>query len=197
MADHTATRRTLLAGTLGGSALGGLVLTTDAEAAVSVPGSPAVDFFVDLAGVPGESQDAQFPHTFDTLDWSFGETTSVSPTNTGNGVGKVKPQPFVFVKHVDKASPVLFLKCATGKHVTKATLTARKRASKEPYLEVVLRDVYISSCRTAPASVDAVPLDVVGLDYRSVLITFTPQNPDGSLGTPVRAGFDFVKNKVL
>jgi type VI secretion system secreted protein Hcp len=197
MADHTTTRRTLLAGTLGGSALGGLVLTSDAEAAVSVPSAPAVDFFVALPGVPGESVDEQFPNTFDTLDWSFGETTSVSPTNTGNGVGKVKPQPFVFVKHVDKASPALFLKCATGKHFPKATITARKRSSKEPYLQVVLHDVYISSYRTAPGSVDAVPLDVVGLDYGSVLITFTPQNPDGSLGTPIEAGFDFVKNKVL
>ena len=121
MADHTTTRRTLLAGSLGGSALGGLVLTTDAEAAVSVPSDPAVDFFVALAGLPGESQDAQFPKTFDTLDWSFGATTSVSPTNTGNGVGKVKPQPFVFVKRVDKASPILFMTCATGKHFPSAT----------------------------------------------------------------------------
>jgi type VI secretion system secreted protein Hcp len=134
MADHTATRRTLLAGTL-----------------------------------------------------------SMSPTDTGNGVGKLKPQPFVFVKHVDKATPVLFLKCTTCQHVPQATLTARKRASGSP-TEVVLRDVHISSCRTAPGSVDAVPLDVVGLDCRSVLITFTAQNPDGSLGTPVTAGFDFVKN---
>jgi len=155
MVDHSTTRRTLPAGTLGGSALGGLVLTTDAEAAVSVP------------------------------------------TNTGDGVGKVRPQPFVFVKHVDKASSVLFLKCATGKHFPQATITARKRSSRHPYLQVVLHDVYISSYRTAPGSVDAVPLDVVGLDYRSVLITFTPQNPDGSLGTPIKAGFDFVKNKVL
>ena len=114
MADHTATRRTLLAGTLGGSALGGLVLTTDAEAAVTVPSAPAVDFFVALAGVPGESEDAQFPHTFDTLDWSFGETTSVSPTNTGSGVGKSRPQPFVFVAHTSVASPKLFLAWAKG-----------------------------------------------------------------------------------
>jgi type VI secretion system secreted protein Hcp len=197
MADHTTTRRTLLAGSLGGSALGGLVLTTDAEAAVSVPSDPAVDFFVAVAGLPGESQDSQFPKTFDTLDWSFGATTSVSPTNTGNGVGKVKPQPFVIVKRVDKASPILFKSCATGKHFPSVTLTARKRAAKDPYLQVVIRDVYISSYRMTPGSVDALPLDVVGFDYRSVLITFTPQNPDGSLGTPVKAGFDFVKNKVL
>jgi hypothetical protein len=73
MADHTATRRTLLAGTL-----------------------------------------------------------SMSPTDTGNGVGKLKPQPFVFVKHVDKATPVLFLKCTTCQHVPQATLTARRRASRSP-----------------------------------------------------------------
>lgn len=198
MADHTTTtRRTLLAGTLGGSALSGLVLAGDAEAAVSVPSAPAVDFFVDLAGVAGESQDAQFPHTFDALDWSFGATTSVSPTNTGGALGKVKPAPFTFVKHVDKASPVLLKKCCTGAHFKDATVTARRRSDKEQYLKVVLHDVFISSYRTAPGSVDGIPLDVVALDYRAVLVTFRPQNPDGSFGTPVKAGFDFVKNKVL
>jgi type VI secretion system secreted protein Hcp len=197
MTEHNTTRRTLIAGGLSGSALGGLMLATDADAAVSVPTAPSVDFFVHLAGIPGDSLDAQFPKTFDTLDWSFGATTSVSPTSPGGAVGKVKPQPFVFVKHVDKASPVLFKACATGKHFPTATIVARKRAAKEQFLQVTLRDVFISSYRSAPGSVDGVPLDVVGLDYRVFQITFTPQNPDGSLGTSVTTGFDFVKNKVL
>src|SRR3954454_5462822 len=105
MTDLSTTRRTLLAGGLSGSALGGLALASDAEGAVGVPTAPAVDFFVDLAGIPGGSQDARLPKTFDTLDWSHGAVTSVSPTNTGGGVGKVRPQPFVFVKRGDKTTP--------------------------------------------------------------------------------------------
>ncbi len=197
MTDHHATRRTLLAGSLSGSALGGLVLASDAEAAVGVPSAPAVDFFVAIAGLPGESQDAQFPNTFQALDFSHGAVTSVSPTNTGGGVGKVKPQPFVFVKRVDKATPALFKACATGKHFATVRLTARKRVEKVKFLEITVRDVFISSYRSAPGDVDAAPLDVIGLDYRVFQITYFPQNPDGSLATPITTGFDYVKNKVL
>ncbi len=197
MTDLNTTRRTLLAGGLSGSALGGLALASDAEAAVSVPTAPAVDFFVALAGLPGESQDAQFPKTFDTLDWSHGAVTSVSPTNTGGGVGKVRPQPFVFVKRVDKASPSLFKACVTGKHFVRATLHARRPVEKSAFLEVTLRDVFVSGYHSAPGSVDATPLDVVTLDYRVFTVTFFPQNPDGSIGTPITTGFDYVKNKVL
>ncbi len=197
MTDHPTTRRTLIAGGLIGSALGGLVLATGAEGAVSVPTAPGVDFFVAIAGLAGDSQDAQFPQTFETLDWSFGATTSVSPTNTGGGVGKVKPAPFTFVTRVSKASPLLFKACATGKHFASVHLTARKAGTRSAFLEIVLRDVFISAYHAGPAAVGAVPLDVVGLDYRVFQVTVFPQNPDGSLGTPVTTGFDFVKNTVL
>ena len=195
--DPTTTRRTLLAGGLTGSALGGLALASDADAAVAVPTAPAVDFFLALAGIPGDSQDARFPGTFEVLDWTHGAVTSVSPTNTGGGVGKVKPKPFVFVKHVDQASPHLFKACATGRHLATATLTARRRAAKNEFLVVSLRDVFVSGYVSAPGAVDAVPLDVVTLDYRVFRTTFFPQNPDGSLGSPVTVGFDYVKNTVL
>lgn len=196
MTDHTTTRRTLLAGGVAGSAFGGLMLATDAEAAVTVPAQPSVDFFLVVPGVPGDSLDDRFKGAFDVLDWSFGATTSVGPTSSGGARGKVKPQPFVFVTRVSKASPVMFKACCTGRHFPSVELTARKR-SGEQFLQVTLKDVYVSSYRAAPGSVDAVPLDVVGVDYAALEITVKPQNPDGSIGAAVTAGFDFVKNQVL
>src|SRR5262249_2408558 len=82
MPDQSTPRRSLLAGGVVGSALGGLVLAPgDADAAITVPTAPSVAFFLALAGLPGDSTDAEFPGTFDILDWSLGTTTSIGPSN--------------------------------------------------------------------------------------------------------------------
>jgi type VI secretion system secreted protein Hcp len=195
MADHTTTRRTLLAGTLGGSALGGLVLgSDDAIAAVSVPSDPSSDFFLDVDGIPGDSLDARFPKTIEVLDWSWGVTTAISPTNTGSGAGKSKPQPFTFVARTGSASPKLFLACAKGTHIKKATLTAR-RVGDPPfvYLTIKLQNVFVTSYEVAPSPTNAAPFDVVRLEYGAVTVTSIVQN-DRGVGVPVTAGFDFIKN---
>lgn len=192
---HSTSRRTLLAGTLGGSALGGLVLASqDAAEAVTIPTDPTSAFFLAVDGIPGDSVDAQFPKTIEVLDWSWGLTTTISPTNTGSGAGKSKPQPFTFVSHTGSASPKLFLACAKGTHIKTATLSARKSGARVAYLTIEMQNVYVSSYQVAPAPTDATPLDVARLAFGAVTITYTPQNPDGSQGSKVTAAFDFIKN---
>src|SRR5690242_16801206 len=177
MTDHsTTTRRTLLAGTLGGTALGGLVLgSDDAIAAVSVPSDPTSDFFLTIDGIAGESLDRAFPKSIEVLDWSWGVSSAVSPAHPGGGTGKSRPSPFTFVARTSVASPKLFLSCAKGTHLKKAVLNARRTQGPQPYLTITLKDVLVTSYRVAPAPVDAFPLDVVDLEYAAVTITYTPQ----------------------
>ena len=196
MTDHTTTRRTLLAGTLGGSALGGLVLgSDDAIAAVSVPSDPSSDFFLTVDGIPGDSVDKQFPKSIEVLDWSWGVSSAISPTNGGSGAGKSKPQPLTFVARTSSASPRLFLSCAKGTHIKTATLTAR-RSGELPfvYLTIKLQNLFVTSYQVAPAPVDAFPLDVVRLEYGAVTVSYTPQGPDGRPLPKVTAGFDFIRD---
>lgn len=199
MTDATTTRRTLLAGTLGGSTLGSLVLATaDSAEAVAVPTDPGSDFFLDVDGVAGDSTDASFPKTIVVLDWSWGIKTAISPTNTGSGASKSKPQPFTFVAPTSSASPKLFLRCAKGTHLKQATLTARRKGGgKASYLMVKLQNVYVTSYRVAPSPTDALPLDVVQLEYGKATVTFTSQSDVGGPGKTVTAGFDFIKNAAL
>lgn len=199
MTEHTASRRSLLAGTLGGSALGGLVLGSgDAAEAVTVPSDPSSSFFLAIDGIPGDETDQAFPKTIGVLDWSFGVATAISPTNTGAGVGKSKPQPFTFVGRASSASPKLFLAAARGTHITTATLTAR-RGSELPfvYLTLTLKNLFVTSYQTSPDPVNAFPLDVVRLEFGVATLAFTTQKPDGSAGKTVTAGFDFIKNIVV
>lgn len=196
MTQHTASRRSLLAGTLGGSALGGLVLgAADAAEAVTVPSDPGSSFFLAIDGIPGDATDQALPKTIETLDWSFGVATAISPTNTGAGVGKSKPQPFTFVSRMSSASPKLFLACAKGTHIPTAKLTAR-RAGEVPfvYLTLTLKNLFVTSYQTSPDPVNAFPLDVVRIEFGLVTVSFTAQKPDGSAGKAVTAGFDFIKN---
>jgi type VI secretion system secreted protein Hcp len=198
MFDQSPSRRSLIAGGVAGTALGGLTLSSgSADAAVGIPSEPSAQFFLALTGIPGTSTDVQFPGTHEILDYGLGATTSVRPGSSGGAKGKAQPHDFTFTKVLDKSSPKLFLSCATGAHIKKATVTARKKSAKVEYLTFVLTDVFISSYHTAPGSGDALPLDVISLDYATLEIAYTPQTPDGSQGKPITAGFDFVTNKVL
>jgi type VI secretion system secreted protein Hcp len=198
MPDQTTTRRSLLAGGVVGTAVGGLVLDGGAaQASVTIPSGFSVQFFLDLDGISGDSTDSQFPNTFEVLDYSLGATTSIGPSRTGGARSKVKPADFSFTKVLDKASPKLFLACATGKHIKTATLHARKAAAPQPYLKIVLTDVFVASYHSAPNVDDSTPLDVVALDFATFEIDYTVQDPAGGPGRTISAAFDFLRNKVL
>ena len=86
-----------------------------------------VDYFLKIDGCPGESMDAKHKDEIHILSFSFGASQSGTMAfGGGGGAGKVQMQDFHFMMNVNKASPVLFQKCATGEHIPKATLTARK-----------------------------------------------------------------------
>ena len=91
------------------------------------------------------------------------------------------------------------LTCATGKHLTSVTLDARASRGEVPinYLRVKLEKIVTTSYQVAPGEQDGWPLDVVRMDYLKITTTYTPQNPNGSPGTPVTVGFDFETNKAL
>jgi type VI secretion system secreted protein Hcp len=197
MTRHQTTRRTLIAGSVGGTALGGLLMAGDAEASVTVPTGGGAQYFLDLDGIAGESQDSEFPGTFEILDFSYGATTSLSPVNTGSGASKVKPRDMSFTKLVDKSSPTLFKACCTGRHIKSATLHVRKSNAKQEYLKIELENVFISSYSSAPNSSDGIPLDVVTLSYGEFEIDYTAQDPAGGAGRTYTAAFDFLKNRVV
>src|SRR5438876_995078 len=89
----------------------------------------AVDFHLKIDGVPGESEDAAHTGEIDVINFSWGETqTGTMAFGAGGGAGKVQMQDFHFTMYYGKASPLLFLRCATGKTIPSATFTARKPA---------------------------------------------------------------------
>src|SRR5260370_38577759 len=92
----------------------------------------AVDYFLKLDGIPGESTDSKHKNEIDIESWSWGQANSGSHAyGGGGGAGKVSMHDFSFTMRINKASPKLFLACATGQHIKGAILTCRKAAKEQ------------------------------------------------------------------
>jgi type VI secretion system secreted protein Hcp len=153
----------------------------------------AVDYYLKIDGVDGDSTDRGLEGAIEIESWSWGATQGASAHGAGGGggAGKVVMQDFHFTMKTGKASPQLFLLCATGQHIKQATLTARKAGgTQETFLTVKLSDVLISSYQTGASSGDVVPTDQVSLNFTKIEYAVRPVMPDGSLGPPVSATYD-------
>ncbi len=107
----------------------------------------AVDIFMQIEKVNGESTDSKFKGAIEVISWSWGLTQSgTTHTGSGSGAGKVQVHDLTFTKYVDSSSPVLMQKCCDGTAFPKATLTMRKAgASPLVYLVIEMKNVLISS----------------------------------------------------
>src|SRR6187455_3053794 len=106
----------------------------------------AVDIFLQLEGIKGESKDAKHKDQIDVLSWSWGMSQSgTAHMGGGAGAGKVSVQDLNFTHYIDKSSPILMLHCCNGKHIKKAKLFVRK-AGEEPleYPTVEMEDLPVS-----------------------------------------------------
>jgi type VI secretion system secreted protein Hcp len=158
------------------------------------------DYFLKIDGIPGESQDAKHKGAIDLESFSWGETNSGSAGGGGGGgAGKVAMQDFHFTSRVNKASPTLFLACATGKHIKEAVFSARKAGKgQQDYLIIKLKDLLISSYQIGGAqAADDLPMDQVSFNFAQIEYEYRPQKPDGTLDSPIKAGWDVKKGKKL
>lgn len=158
----------------------------------------AVDYFLKIDGIEGESQDHKHKNEIDIDSWSWGATQSGShASGGGGGAGKVSMQDFHFVMRINKASPKLMLACATGQHIKQAVLTCRKAGTEQQeFLKVTFSDLLVSSYQTGgSAHGDILPTDQISLNFSKIEFEYKEQKPDGTLGGAVKTGYDLKQNK--
>lgn len=152
-----------------------------------------VDYFLKIDGIDGESMDKTHKADIQLQSFSWGETNAGTfSAGGGGGAGKVQMQDFHFVMNVNKSSPKLFLACANGEHIKKATLVARKAGKdQQEYLKVVFSDLLISSFQTSgQADAGNLPMDQISFNFAKVEIEYKEQKADGTLGGAIKAAYD-------
>ena len=158
----------------------------------------AVDIFIKIGDIKGESQDKTHKDEIEVLNWSWGMSQSGNMhTGTGGGAGKVSIQDLSLTKFVDKATPNLMMHCSSGKHVPKVTLTVRKAGgdSQVEYLIINLEEVLISSLSTGGSGSDDRLIENITLNFAKVTVDYQPQKADGTKdGGPIKYGWNIREN---
>jgi type VI secretion system secreted protein Hcp len=155
----------------------------------------AVDMFIKIDTIDGESTDKTHGKEIDVLSWSWGASQSGSMAmGGGGGAGKVSMQDFTFTKSLDKSSPKLFEALATGKHLKEAKLVLRGSSSME-YLVITFSDVLISSYSTGGSSGEDRPTESISLNFAQIKMSYVEQDASGRAGAATEFGWDLKANK--
>jgi type VI secretion system secreted protein Hcp len=163
------------------------------------PAQAAGELLLKLDGIFGDSVVAGHENEIEVLSVSFG----VSQTGIREAGGRASARrsslsTINISKFIDKASPKLFLACATGQHIPSGVLTFRQVAAGVPpyeFLTITLTDVLVSSYQVSSGG--DVPTESVSFSYTKIEYKYVPRQPNGQLLPPILVTFDVLKNKEL
>ncbi len=157
----------------------------------------AVDMFIKIGDIKGESKDGTHKESIDVLSWNWGLSQSGTfATGGGGGAGKVNVQDISLTKYVDSSSTALMLAACKGTHIKQATLTVRK-AGDTPleYIKITMESVLVSSLTTGGSGGEDRLTENVSLNFAKFKVEYTNQADTGGKGTTSTAAWDIAANK--
>ncbi|ROZ78317.1 type VI secretion system tube protein Hcp [Ramlibacter sp. WS9] len=157
----------------------------------------AVDMFLKLGDIKGESQDKTHKGEIDVLAWSWGMSNSgTAHMGGGGGSGKVSVQDLSFTKYTDSASHALIMHCCDGKHIPKANLVVRKAGGTPlEYIKIELEDVMISAVSAGGSGGEDRLTENITLNFAKFKYAYQPQKADGAAdGGAKEAGWNIAAN---
>jgi type VI secretion system secreted protein Hcp len=158
----------------------------------------AVDMFLKLDGIKGESQDEQgHKDEIDVLAFSWGGSQSgTGHTGGGSGAGKVSVQDLSITKYVDKASATLLLKMCNGAHIKTGLLVVRK-AGESPleYIKLTLDDVLIAGISNGGSGGEDRLTENLTLNFSKFKYEYIPQKKEGGGEAAIECKWDIAGNK--
>ena len=159
----------------------------------------AVDMFLKLDGIDGESVDAAHAGEVDVLAWSWGASQSgTMHGGSGGGSGKVAVQDLSITKYVDSSSHLLLTFCHNGDHISEGTLTIRKAGGKPlEYLIFKMTSLIVSSVSTGGSGGEDRLTENVTLNFKEFSYAYTPQKEDGTAEAVKEFKWDIAGNIAL
>ena len=161
--------------------------------------SAAVDYFLKLDGIDGESTSEGNVGEIVLNSFSWGENSAGISRSDSNNVrsGKNIFSNISFSKYVDKSSPELMLRAASGKLIKEAILTVKRPNSDirgNQYIKIKLSDLLVTSY-SVNGQEGTPPQDSFSLNFSKIEFEYFPQSRDGSIEPSVKTGYDVKTNK--
>lgn len=156
----------------------------------------AVDFFLKLDGIPGESVDANHKDEIGVMSFSWGasQVTSVSGTG-GSGAGRANLADLSIMKNYDAASAPMYKALLKGEHIKTGVLTASKAGGDgKPFLKISLGELFVTSVQVSGSS--EVPMESVSFSYNTIKTEYSQQDDKGNMAAKNPVSYDLKANKV-
>lgn len=151
----------------------------------------ANDYFLQIAGIPGDATQQGHEHWIDIDGFSWGLKLV---TNGSGNVGKVEFSDFSWTQLVDSSTPKWFLQVATGRNIPTVTLDVTKPVDgrQESFFQMIFTDtVGTSLTLNGAADVMATASMTSGA---TVKLRYRPQDARGGFGAWVEGSFDIKAN---
>jgi type VI protein secretion system component Hcp len=166
--------------------------TSAASAAVAVPTSSPLQYFLKVEGVTGDSTVKGFEGWFavDGYDIGVQHTASIGSAGGGAGAGRAQFSPLTVDIHSLSGLTSLFGDVATG-HALKSVELVGVETLKDQNIkayDLKLSDVLVSSFENDPSAKGVET--ALSFNYSKISLTNQPLTADGSFGTPQTFAFD-------
>lgn len=159
----------------------------------------AVDFFLKLKGLEGESKDEHHKNQIALMSWNWGANNVSSVAGTsGSGAGKVSLSDVTVSFMMGKSMPKMFKDICKGTHIEDGTLEAVKAGGDgKPYLKLDFHEIFITSLSTgASGGMDEVPMVAMSFTYGKMKIEYFEQGDKGTLTSTGAEEYSLIENKV-
>ena len=160
-----------------------------------------IEIFLKLDGITGESTKSGAEGWIELFSFSNGASNHSSVAfGTGSGAGKVDLSSVSVQKQLDVSSPFLFANCCAGTHIATGNMICREATggtTTQVYFQYDFTEVFVDSVSWGGSAGGGKPSESVSLSAKSLMITYTPQNADGSLGTQIPKGWNQTTNAAM
>lgn len=159
------------------------------------------DFYMKMTDVEGESTAKGHEKEIELLSFSSGVAMAVGPRSTSGSpaVERANPSDIVVTKYADKASTKLFYNTCAGSMMKEVIISVNRtdgQGGQVEFLQYKLTDVLITSFMQSGGGGGGLPVESLGLNYGSIIITYMATDPStaGAQGS-LTGGWDFASNE--
>ena len=157
----------------------------------------ALDMFLDLGPVKGESRDKEYADKIDILAWSWGVSNAGSAhVGGGIGSGKANFQDISISKYIDLSSSDMLKSVSLGTHFPEAKIVVRKSGGdkKLEYYTINLKEVMVTSYQTGGSGGEDRLTESVTLTFAQVDVKYQAQTKDGTKGLDTTFAYNIAEN---
>ena len=162
----------------------------------------AIDVYLQIDGIKGESTDDKHKDWIECLSVQFGVSQPRSATaSTGGGhtAERCEHQDIALSKLADLSTPILLQTCSAVKTIPKAKfefMRADGKGERIKYFEIELENVLIGAVNPTVTE-GAILHENVGLKFSKIKWKYTQQKVSGGAGGNTAGGWDLATNKVV